>query len=153
MHSRRWWALFVLAAVFTMHGLQCAAVEMSGMPGDHGVVASAPVDGYIVSSSDVLGPSAVDGTPLLAAAGAHNAPLLSPTSGHVPDAEPHGSAHALWTLCLAVLAAGLIAFMAVTGARVRLARQHLTLFNALRALAAVPAPRPPDLYSLCLLRT
>lgn len=153
MHTRRWWALLVLAAVFTMHGLQSAAVEMSGMPGDHAVVASPPVNGFLASPSEKIGPMAVDETPLHSVAGAVSARLLQPMSGQVPDAEPHGLVHALWTLCLGVLAAGLIALLAMTGTRVRIARQQLTLVPATRALAGVTASRPPDLHSLCLLRT
>ncbi|MCF6744891.1 hypothetical protein SAMN04515665_110119 [Blastococcus sp. DSM 46786] len=163
MAARGWAALLLLAAVFAMHGLQCTAVGTDHTAG-HGTagIAVAPaeqLEGGLHAGAVSPGPDAHSavhdrnpGSVHAAAAMAAAAPLAGLlTAGHDSTA-PAGAAGHLWTLCLAVLAAGLAVLVALLLPRL------LTLLPAawarLRAHASTGlAPlRPPDLHALCLLR-
>ncbi|GHE12158.1 DUF6153 family protein [Klenkia taihuensis] len=138
MRYRLGWALLLLAAVFSMHGLQCAAAEptsTSTASAEHAVVG----DHASLGSMD----TGVAGAP------AHGAEHHDP-AGH------SAALHALM-VCLAVLAGGvgvLLAALAVWLARRRARAAPAAVLRAvhraadrLRALAA-----PPDLARLCVLR-
>ena len=154
---RLWTTLALLLAVFAMHGLQCAAG--ANHPGAGPVSAHTamhPATGQEIVPAAAM-PSVGDPVPA-----AHSGPTdaVAPTTatdapgpgaGH--GGVPHSLAEHLWTLCLAVLAAGLAVLLAVLAARLL----RLTLPTAtppwLRGLRWPAPPRPPDLSSLCVLRT
>jgi hypothetical protein len=154
MAVRLWTALLPLAAVFTLHGLQCAVGDhTAGSPGaggeQHAAVAAltlpAAAAGHAPAPGSVMAAAAAGHAPapgsVMAAAPAHDAPKRT----------PHSTGQ-LWTVCLAVLAAGLAALLALILPRlVQLARSGLprALADARRALMPL---RPPDLSELCLLR-
>lgn len=151
MAGRRWAALLLLAAVFTMHGLQCTSVAVDGTAHAAGPAHAAP----LVRT----GPApAGDSTDPAVAAG----PVDTMTPGPAalpavvdggPDTSPHGTGDHLWTLCLAVLVAGLAVLLAVLALRrVSLAR-HALRRPRIRGPGWVAPPRAPDLFTLCLLRT
>lgn len=135
MSGRRFWVLLVLAAVFAMHGVQCTAGMSSPGIGDH-----APSAGVAVAAVDAgggLGPHAdVAGTS---------------RTGHDSSA-PASSGH-LQALCLTVLAAAVAVLVVLLGDRA------CGLLLLPRWLPVLPRPgwtrppRPPDLHTLCLLRT
>ncbi len=139
MAVRLWTALLLLAAVFTLHGLQCAVGDhTAGSPGaggeQHAAVAALTLPAAAAGHAPAPGS-------VMAAAPAHDAPKRT----------PHSTGQ-LWTVCLAVLAAGLAALLALILPRlVQLARSGLprALADARRALMPL---RPPDLSELCLLR-
>ncbi|MGY1708573.1 hypothetical protein ACI8AC_03595 [Geodermatophilus sp. SYSU D00758] len=145
---RPWTALLVLAAVFAVHGLQCtaaadghaahAAADLSAAA--HGEVASA---GLVVTAALPVSAHALAGHGVL-----ESAPHAPP--GRHPWAPPESAGH-LWTLCLAVLAAGLAVLLAVVAPHlVRLASPAPA--SARSRSGSPPPPRPPDLSALCLLR-
>jgi hypothetical protein len=149
-------ALLLLGAVFAMHGLSCTdtadrgaghsapAVTIAG-PSGHAMTAAA------VASNVLAGPAAADHAgPSSAIPGAGGAAVVPPT-GH--GSAPHSSAAHLWAACLAVLAAGLAAMLALLAPHVvRLVAPALS--RALTgARGSLPPPRPPDLHAPCLLRT
>ena len=151
MAARLWTALLMLAAVFAMHGLQCTsaahgAADGPGQAPAAAVAMTAPTlaDGHLAAAGltdPMAGERAVPGSPAVAVTDA----------GH--DTRPHGSAGHLWTWCLAVLAAGIAALLALLAPRlIGLAPSALRRAPA-RARGWCTPPRPPDLFALCLLRT
>jgi hypothetical protein len=155
MAARLWTALLMLAAVFAMHGLQCT----SAAGGDHG-------SGMVHTSFAALtapADSPLTADPTVAAARAGTGPTVGagPAAAHHADAgldaahgsTPHRSAGHLWTLCLAVLAAGIAVLLALLGPQlVGLTAPALRRARA-RTSGWPTALRPPDLFSLCILRT
>lgn len=155
MQGHRAWILLLLAAVFTMHGLQCAADDSGTASATHAISHAGGVGGH----EPVLHPDAL-GAALTSADHRAASPLtaaVAPAPASVPvgaghDSDPHAAGH-LWALCLAVLAAGLAALsLALAGRLLEVglprARPHH------RSLRAWLSPlRPPDLHSLCLMRT
>ena len=152
--ARGWTALLLLAAVFALHGLQCTAAATEHTAG-HGAAAVAASPAGLPgggSHSGATSPgleahtSVHDTVEMVAAAPL--AGLLA--AGHA--SAPAGAGGHLWTLCLAVLAAGLAALLAL------LLPHLLTLLPAAWAPPRAHAPaglallRPPDLHALCLLR-
>ena len=148
MSTARMLALLALAAVFSMHGLQCVA----GEPGDsHGDMAL--MQGPLSAGSDggtMLMSSAVD---VITGNGAHVGATAvdgTPTTGHTPF---HNAVHAL-AVCVAIMLSG----FAVLGALLVVRRSaHLTDRGPVRIRArswwtSTQLLRPPDLASLCLLR-
>ena len=141
-----WWALLVLAAVFAMHGLQCASDTSHHLTGQ-GV-------GSTVMSMSLPGP--------FAAVDQAFVPELTPPEapGHAahmaPRPAPDGASSDLpadfWAVCLAVLSAGLALLAAVL---LRARALAWARAPAARRQAWVSAPalrRPPDLFALCVLR-
>ena len=148
MSARRFCALLLLAAVFSMHGVQCVVADAEAGHGltstAHawtGVVAAAPSAGAALNVLDhgrsdavqvIAGLASIAGTPV----------------GGLPS---HGAT--LWAVCLAVLLTGLVLLGFVAKIRTPWAR-------AVRARAPSPLwragwfriPRPPDRSALCLLR-
>ncbi len=142
------WVLVLLAAVFSMHGVQCPAADSHA---GHGVVA--PVH----ASVDYLERAGLAASPALVADQDWSGALAGMTGlvsrpGMPRDGAPvHGAT--FWSACLAVLLAGL----ALLGIGVFI-RRVLAPFVRSRAPSVLwhtgwsRLPRPPDLSALCLLR-
>ncbi|UOY00140.1 hypothetical protein [Blastococcus sp. PRF04-17] len=153
MRGRRGWVLLLLAAVFSVHGLQCAAADSGAMTGSHGTVHTTPAEpghvlheagpGPVMEPADAMTAAA----PAALVAGAVTGASLA--GGH--DSTPYGGGH-LWALCLAVLAAGLAAMLLVLTGRLGEFRLPCTRRATGGLWAWLRPPRPPDLYSLCLMR-
>ena len=145
MPTRRLWVLLLLAAIFSMHGAQYIAAN-AGLR--HAEVAVAqhgtedPLDDGSLSGSMAADDQVQQADPSLAATAMAGQPGPS-----------HGAAAHVWSLCLAILYAGLILLAAagllgrVTAPVARGTASHLSLFTGWSRL-----PRPPDLSALCLLR-
>jgi hypothetical protein len=156
MAARGWTAVLLLAAVLAMHGLQCTAAGSDDAAG-YGAAPVAVVPAGLHDGGTHPGatdtPNAAHGSPLdttaLVGAAAPPAGLLA--AGH--DSTPAGAGGHLWTLCLAVLAAGLAVLLTLllprTPARPGPPRARLRT----RPPAGLAPLRPPDLHVLCLLRT
>lgn len=154
MRGRRGWVLLLLAAVFTMHGLQCAGADSAAPSGAHGVihaVAAAEPDPVLHLVGPVAAMASADHmtAPPLAAAVA--AATVGVPLGADHDSSPHGAGH-LWALCLAVLAAGLAVLLLALVRRSPAIRLPLSRRATRQAWEWLSPPRPPDLYSLCLMR-
>jgi hypothetical protein len=163
MAARLWTALLVLVGVFVMHGAQCtAAADGSGhpspaahteaiapkaalLPGDMGAAAAAitaPSDMTVGGVGEAVDAPPADRSALAA--------LAATAAGSSPGGQ-HGTTGHLWTVCLAVLATGVVALVAFLLPRpALLARPTLTYAQAM--LRPLPPLRPPDLSKLCLLR-
>lgn len=145
MPTRRLWVLVLLAAIFSMHGAQYIAAD-AGL--GHAEVSVAqhgtedPLDAVSLSGSMAADDQLQQADPSLGAAAVAAQPGPS-----------HGVAAHVWSLCLAILYAGLVLLVAATLlGRVavpvpRRIASHLSLFTGWARL-----PRPPDLSALCLLR-
>jgi hypothetical protein len=136
-------ALLILAAVFSMHGLQCLSAEPAGThPGDH-------------SANVAMGAAPAGDAHLMVAVSADAAPAaIGDTGSSTSHPGPvHSAAHAL-AVCLAVLLAGLALLAAVLSLRRSTPpdRREAALARARSWWASIQLPRPPDLASLCLLR-
>lgn len=146
---RKLWILLLLAGVLSMHGAQYVVTEP-----EVGGSASARADheiGHPSAASDAFSSkSPLNGAPVAASTERVAAVAGIPTSGDAPD---HGLAHHAWSLCLAVLLAGLIALRA-TGRGRRLTSSVRWAVDRGRGLPMgwFRPPRPPELASLCLLR-
>jgi hypothetical protein len=156
MAARGWTALLLLAAVFAMHGLQCTAAGTDHAAG-HGAaaVALAPAglpDGGVhprVTSTPTDARGAHPDTTAMIAGAAPAAGL--PGAGH--DSTPAGAGGHLWTLCLAVLAAGLAVLLTLLLPRTPALLGPVWARLRIRPPAGLAPLRPPDLHVLCLLRT
>lgn len=139
---RVWGALVALAAVFLLHGLQCAGHDPSPWP-----------------------PGAATGLtfPGAAVSGMHHSPMPAGRSATSMVSEPIGPGSAvpqqplpspgdLCAICLAVLSAGLALLV------LRLLRpgshpgRSRSPARAQRRVSGPALPRPPDLFVLCVLR-
>ncbi|TFV51790.1 MULTISPECIES: DUF6153 family protein [unclassified Blastococcus] len=153
MRGRRGWVLLLLAAVFAMHGLQCAAADSGTTTAAHGTVHTTPAKPDPVLHGAGLGPVLESTAAMTAAAPAAvvagSAIGMSLAAGH--DSTPHAAGH-LWAVCLAVLAAGLAAMLLVLTGRLAEFRLLVTRRTTGGSWAGLHPPRPPDLYSLCLMR-
>ena len=146
---RKLWILLLLAGVLSMHGAQYVVTEpgvggRASVRADHGIGHPSVASAAFSWDVSLSGPSVAARTePVAAVAGI-------PTPGDAPD---HGLADHAWSLCLAVLLAGLIALRA-TGRGRRLASLVRWAVDRGRGLPMgwFRPPRPPELSSLCLLR-
>ena len=146
MPGRRIWVVLLLAAVFSMHGLQCMAAPEAG----HASMGAAAGTSGTTAMGAAPGAETLVGH-LVAAGRAAGAAAL-PTGNDLPGSAAAG----LWVVCLAVLFTGL----GLVGAALM-----LLLRSGLGPRSPTPhpqpvwrtgwarPPRPPDLFSLCLLRT
>lgn len=153
MPVRRLWVLLVLAAVFSMHGLQClagnSALDHNAVPA---LAASSVGDASTTThAAGVIAAAASPGT-TAAHAALELAAAFSPANllvSHPPAHDPH----LLSAVCLAVLLTGLTILTAVALRRwvaVQFVRGSPSIS---RSLTGWPIqPRPPDLSALCLLR-
>ncbi|GAB3325625.1 hypothetical protein GCM10027451_50490 [Geodermatophilus aquaeductus] len=145
MPTRRLWVLLLLAAIFSMHGAQYIAAD-AGLRhtevavAQHG--AEDPLDAESLSASTAAGGELQQVTPSV------------DTGEMAGQPSPgHGVASHLWSLCLAILYAGLVLLAAasligmVAAPVLRDVASHLSSFRGWARL-----PRPPDLSALCLLR-
>lgn len=153
MRSRLMWALLLLAAVFSMHGVSCAAA-------DQGLGQPAPS-----SAAPDVAPTAQTGMTHGVASGAELTATSGQTALHqgagVSDSPEHpaghsGAVHALM-VCLAVLSGGMgiaLAVLAAWLARRRLLTVLVPVSGRLRtAVGSVVASLPaPELSRLCVLR-
>lgn len=139
------WALLLLAAVFSMHGVQCVAADADsghGMSGAAHAQVAAPAE---TASLDVgLG---VAGNVL------HGMALADVVATDADGGALPGAGAAFWAVCLAVLLTGvvllgLVAMINTSWARTVQARAPASRWRA----AWSTLPRPPDLSALCLLR-
>lgn len=157
MRARLLWALLVLAAVFSMHGLNWAAAEQApGGTSTHGSMIAMGHDqlmaeGGMTAGAIVAVPASSQHQIVAAAAGHAD----SVSTSH--DAGGHSALMHALMVCLAVLAGGIgavLAALAVWLARRRLAAGSPRVRSALRV--AVDQCRPdllaPDLSRLCVLR-
>jgi hypothetical protein len=147
MAGRLWTALLVLAGVFAVHGVQCAAGD-GGHDAAHAPAASIVVTAVSPGHAD----AAAAVTPLTdPAPGAH--PTTTTTTAAADDrgtGAPHETPGHLWTVCLAVLAAALVLVAVLLPRPAQLTRPALTHVRA--RLGSLAPARPPDLSALCLLR-
>lgn len=143
MRARLGWALLLLAAVFTMHGLQCTAAEPAA--------ATSPEHGVAMEMAAADGQA----SPGTAEREAHVVAPVHAASGEAP-AGLSAAVHALM-VCLAVLAGGIGVAMAALAAWLARGRARTTARRATGAVgAAVNRYRPllaaPELARLCALR-
>lgn len=149
MPARRLWILLLLSAVFTMHGIQYVSAD----PGaGRSAAATAQHDqGMSTDDSLLLGPlAAVDELQPAGASAATSVLADAPLTKNMPG---HGVAAHFWSLCLAVLLAGLALLAAAMLIRWASAARALDMVR--RPISRVGwfrRPRPPDLSALCLLR-
>ncbi|WP_143030463.1 hypothetical protein [Blastococcus aurantiacus] len=134
-----------------MHGLQCT-------PADH--TGTAPVQSAAISAHGEQPPSAVTAMAAAMPVAQHNAVIPAPDQAAVAgaaahgrsDTSPHSGAGHLWSLCLAVLAAGLALLLALAGPRLLRHSRTAALPAFTRAAKSVTLLRPPELSALCVLR-
>ena len=149
MPAQRVLVLLVLTALFTMHGIQSMG---TGQPAGHATMGTVPQAMAAALDGDTLMGSAIGVTRLQPVA--EPRPSLALTRNVMPGTAPgHGVAGHFWSLCLAVLLAGLTLVGALAAVR-RVAAAGLpeTVGWPRQLLARVGPLRPPDLASLCLLR-
>lgn len=146
MAGRLVWALLSLGAVFLMHGVQCTTA-VDAAHGGHASSSTAVVQ--VRAAGPVT--AALDVPDLLHTA----APVVTVQAG--PPAAPTGVVEHLGSLCVAVLALGLLgglALLVVRWLRHR-GRAPAVLWRGRVSGATAHASRlvrPPDLSVLCLLR-
>lgn len=148
MSARRMWALLLLAAVFSMHGVQCMAGDMDA---GHGTAASAMTVVHGAASAEPVWPtSTIVGHQL---SGVFPGGVsVAAMSGLQHDSPPMPGA-AFGAVCLAVVLTGVV----LLGVAALVRRAPASIVRA-RAPSArwrtwwSRLPRPPDLSALCLLR-
>ena len=139
MSARLVWVLLLLAAVFSMHGVQCVAADADA---GHGTT----------SASTVIHAASAEPVRSTFMAVGHQAFAAVPTAAPVSDGLPaHGATY--WAVCLAVLLTGVVllglaALVRRASALVVRARAPSPLWHT----GWFRLPRPPDLSALCLLR-
>jgi hypothetical protein len=153
VRGRRGWVLLLLAAVFTMHGLPCAAADSGGPSGAHDTIHAIGAAGphpvlHLVATGAAMASDHTTASPLAAAV---TVATIGMPLGADHDSTPHGSGH-LRAWCLAVLAAGLAVLLLALVGRSPGTRLPLPLRAIGRAWGWQSPPRPPDLNSLCLMR-
>ena len=145
MSPRLMWVLLLLAAVFSMHGLQCVAADIDSGHGMTGA-AHAPMASPVQTSSVDVGFAVASN--VLHGAAPGNAVASDGSGGGLPA---HGAA--FWAVCLAVLLTGVallffVAKIPTPWARAVRARAPSALWRE----GWSKRSRPPDLSALCLLR-
>jgi hypothetical protein len=182
MRAARLLVLLTLAAVFSMHGLQCMSADPTGThPAEHSSMTSTDSMAVMVSAV-AMAPAVAEAPGVAEALAVAEAPAVAmavdpavqghaiatmatgtphgtPTVAAAGLADPvspgsgHGWAHAL-AVCLAVLLAGLAVLAAALLLRraAPIGSREALLARARSWWAAIQLPRPPDLAVLCLLR-
>jgi hypothetical protein len=154
MRGQRGWVLLLLAAVFAMHGLQCAGADSAAPSGAHGAihgVTAAEPDPMLHLVGPVVAMASADHLTAPTPAAAVTAATVGIPLGADHDSTPQGAGH-LWALCLAVLAAGLAVLLRALVRRSPAIRLPLPRRVTGKAWEWLSPPPPPDLYSLCLMR-
>ena len=145
MPTRRLWVLVLLAAIFSMHGAQYVVAD-AGLR--HAEVAVAQHGTEDSLDAGLLAGSMVAGDQLRQADPSPEAKVMAGQPG-----PGHGVAAHVWSLCLAILYAGVVllavaSLIGIVAAPVRRGvASQLSMFKGWSRL-----PRPPDLSALCLLR-
>lgn len=145
MPTRRLWVLLLLAAIFSMHGAQYIAAD-AGVRHPAAAVAQHGTEGTLDDGS-LSGSMAADDQVQQAD------PSLSATAMPGQTGPSHDVAAHVWSLCLAILYAGVVllavaSLIGIVAAPVRRGvASQLSMFKGWSRL-----PRPPDLSALCLLR-
>ncbi len=138
---RVWAALVALAAVFVLHGVQCAGHDLSSWTsGAAAQTSPEPATSATHHSSSPAGGSASPVEPHRIGAGSAD------------PQQPHPSSGGLEAICLAVLSAGLallVALLLRPGAPPGRSRCHA---RAQRWVSGPALLRPPDLFVLCVMR-
>ncbi|SDM08475.1 hypothetical protein SAMN05660642_01598 [Geodermatophilus siccatus] len=147
---RGWAAVLLLAAVFLGHGLQCGPGSGGAAHAGHGV--DTAVAAAVTAADTHLTPSAVGHGGGAAAPIAHDDAARAATAGSAPG-HWHGLPGHLWAVCLAVLATGLAVLLSLAARRLLRQAPPAALPAWLRGLPRPAPARPPDLFSLCVLRT
>lgn len=151
MATRRWLALVLFVAVFSMHGIQCVGAESMTAGSGHAMTASGAASG---APADLVmqAAHAADAFGALPAAAIVDVGATVAPGSIDSDSHPTGLMDHLWAVCLAVLSvfmAGLLAVLVVFGMRSRLPLRLGGRPGRMRA--RVPLPRP-SLSALCVLR-
>ncbi|MGY1682428.1 hypothetical protein [Geodermatophilus sp. SYSU D01176] len=149
--ARGWAAALLFAAVLLGHGLQCGSAADGVVHGVHGGDAAALSVALTAIDAHLSGSAADHGADVSATAppATHHDAAPATTAGSAPG-HWHGLPGHLWAVCLAVLAAGLAILLALAALR----QPWPTASPVrLRGLFWPTPPRPPDLFSLCVLRT
>lgn len=155
MRARVWTAFLLMAAVFTMHGLQCSAAT-EGPRAGHAMPTTATATEGVGRLAD--GPAIDHAVPAaLEFAGLALTRSAVVTGEHPPRDGGHGTprsdADHLWALCLAVLIAGIAVLLGLHGDRLSQVAREVRASGRARAPGGLPLPRSPDLSVLCVLRT
>jgi hypothetical protein len=144
--------VLLLAAVFLGHGLQCSSAAghpTNAVHGEGSPTVSAALTATDTHRSHPIAHAAE--SPAMAAPAAQTDATPATTADSTPG-HWHGLPSHLWMVCLAVLAAGLAVLLAVLAPRLVRLASPLTALPELRG-ARWPTPlRPPELFSLCVLR-
>jgi hypothetical protein len=152
--GRLWTAVLVLAAVFAMHGAQCSAAAhepavhaspVHAIPATHGAASAV--------TAAMAGSAAPDGEQSFHAAAASADHERSAAAASGAGSDPGSWAAHLWTVCLAVLAAGLAVLLAVAARRLALVATAALAGARSRVRDRLLPAHPPDLHVLCVLRT
>jgi hypothetical protein len=150
MAARLWTALLMLAAVFAMHGLQCTTAAAGSTHGSGAVHAATVAPAASAADGRMTGVGLTDPMPGDSAVTRSDADAPADAGR---GSTPHGAGVHLWTLCLAVLAAGFAVLLALLVPRLfGLVPPALRRARAHAAGWSTPL-RPPDLFALCVLRT
>ena len=147
MEARLWTAL-LLAAVFSMHGLQCGAADSPWEHGSTSLGAAASVGVPVAAIQTVVSAGVPDHSHVGPMHGVRDAGASGSTS--LPS--PWQDAHVL-VVCLAVLLVGLT----IRGASARIRGMAIPFVRGPPgpcrwSTGLSRQPRPPDLSLLCLLR-
>ncbi|SOE03724.1 hypothetical protein [Blastococcus haudaquaticus] len=150
MGARLWTALLLLGAVVFMHGLQCASADHPGgtpllSPAAVAHDVDAPMAAVSAAMSDAGHTTA--GSPAVGGVDAAGVVLHGQT-----DTSGHGGAGHLWSVCLAVLAAGLALLLGLAVRRLLRLGRAAALPAFTRAARSLTAFHPPELSALCVLR-
>lgn len=142
VRSRQLAVLLLLTAVFSMHGAQYASAAVH----DPAAASADPAsDAAAVAEVDPA-PSAQTTTMMALGSAAVAAAVVV---GTMPD---HGIPAHVWSLCLAVLLAGVALIGALVARRTGDVLVPPSSSGSRGPLLSAPPPRPPELSVLCLLR-
>ncbi len=138
-----WGALVALTAVFLLHGVQCAGHDSSSR-----------TDEGATTALSSLAPAASGLHHSPSEVGAHASPVASDRigPGSAETQQPHPSPGELAAVCLAVLSAGLALLVALLLRPGTVTGQSRSWAWAQRWASAPALLRPPDLFTLCVLR-
>ncbi|WP_369832236.1 DUF6153 family protein [Blastococcus sp. TF02-8] len=146
---RKLWILLLFAGVLSMHGAQYVLNEPGGR--DSATAGADHWIGHPSAASTAFSSDSLLSGPPVAAPIEHVAAVAGiPTPGDAPD---HGLTDHTWSLCLAILLAGIVALRATSRLRRGASSVRWAVERGRRlSMGWFRPPRPPELASLCLLR-
>jgi hypothetical protein len=153
MTGQGWTATLSLFAVLFMHGLQCGSAADGAAHLGADPMVSLAVTTATAGEAHQLDATDSHASPLAALPHAPDQMLADAVLSSEHGGTSHPDAGHLWTLCLAVLAAGLAVLLALLGSRPVPRTLTAVARTVSRAAGSLPLLRPPDLHALCLLRT